>query len=796
APLSRYKTSAKCSDDGQAINEEALSVNEEYQSTNEELLTSQEELQSLNEELTALNSQLQETLESQRTTSNDLQNVLYSTDVATLFLDARLNIRFFTPATKSLFSVIPGDVGRPLADLHSLVANTTLLADCKVVLEKLDPVEQEVEDDDSKVCFIRRILPYRGHDGAIEGVVITFTDITDRKNIAKALEAAKQQAELATMAKSRFLAAASHDLRQPLQTLALLQGLLAKMVQGEAAQKLVDRLDQTLGAMSGMLNTLLDLNQIEAGTVRAEKVTFPINTLLTQLQDEFAYSAEALGLSLHVVPCGLSVHTDPHLLGQMIRNLLSNAIKYTASGKILIGCRRHKGMLSIDVLDSGVGIPKEEIEAIFDEYHQLDNVARERSRGLGLGLSIVRRLGEMLGHRVHVRSKVGQGSVFSVEIKIPNGDENAPALMTDDAKEIVVRKAHQGGTILIVEDDPEVRELLELLLAGEGHQVESASDGVAGLDLVSRGKIRPDLLLADYNMPNGMNGLQLAAKLRTKLHRDIPVIILTGDISSDTLRNIALQGCTQLNKPVKINELTQSILRLLPTSDSTAPAQKSRVLKANSSASPPTIYVVDDDAHIRAGLRDVLEDEGHSVEDFDSCEAFLRTYQPDGEGCLLIDAYLPGMNGLELLQHLNNSGHRLPSIMITGDSDVSMAVQAMKAGATDFIEKPVSRTDLVASINLALERSKDSSKLRDWQETAATHLTGLTTRQREVMEMVLAGHPSKNIAADLGISQRTVENHRASIMKKTGTKSLPALARLALAAAASDTSNMDIPTTR
>ena len=296
------------SEEQKAINEEALSVNEEYQSTNEELLTSKEELQSLNEELTALNGQLQETLERQRTTSNDLQNVLYSTDVATLFLDTNLNIRFFTPATKSLFSVIPSDVGRPLADLNSLAADGALLADARAVLQTLAPIEREIEAQ-SGAWYIRRILPYRTQDNGVEGVVITFADITERRHAADALEAAKRQAELANVAKSRFLAAASHDLRQPLQTLALLQGLLAKTVEGERAQKLVARLDETLDAMSGMLNTLLDINQIEAGTVHAEMVSFPIDDLLDRLRDEFTYHAQAQELALRVRPMRPFDHT-------------------------------------------------------------------------------------------------------------------------------------------------------------------------------------------------------------------------------------------------------------------------------------------------------------------------------------------------------------------------------------------------------------------------------------------------------------------------------------------------------
>ena len=771
------------SEEQKAINEEALSINEEYQSTNEELLTSKEELQSLNEELTALNSQLQETLERQRTTSNDLQNVLYSTDVATLFLDTNLNIRFFTPATKSLFRVIASDIGRPLADLNSLAADAALLTDARTVLQTLAPIEREIEAQ-SGAWYIRRILPYRTQDNGVEGVVITFADITDRRHVAEALEAAKREAELATAAKSRFLAAASHDLRQPLQTLALLQGLLAKTVEGERAKNLVTRLDESLGAMSGMLNTLLDINQIEAGTVHAEITRFPIDDLLERLGDEYTYLAQAKRLALRVVPCSLSIHSDPRLLEQIIRNLLANALKYTNRGKVLLGCRRREGMLSIEIWDTGIGIPDGELQAIFEEYHQLDNAARERSRGLGLGLSIVQRLANLLGHRIRVRSHPGKGSVFAVEVMLPPGGtaselEHHPRGIDDQGIEGV----RHTGAILVIEDDPEVRELLELFLKDEGHHAATAPDGIAALELVARGTIRPDLILADYNLPNGMDGLEVTAKLRKALHRQVPVIILTGDISAGTLRDIARQDCVQLNKPVKLKELTQVIEGLLPISSAGMHSHAPHLAEAVGNPEPPIIFFVDDDSHVREGIRSVLEDDGRVVKDYADCETFLEAYRPGREACLLIDAYLPGMNGIELLQRLHDAGDRLPAIMITGNSDVPMAVRAMKAGACDFIEKPIGHSELLASVERALEQSRDSSKLFAWRETAAKHLAGLTPRQRQIMELVIAGHPNKNIAADLGISQRTVENHRASIMKKTGSKSLPALTRLALAAA-------------
>lgn len=538
--------------------EEANSVTEEFQSTNEELLTSKEELQSLNEELTALNSQLQETLERQRTTSNDLQNVLYSTDVATLFLDLKLNIRFFTPATKALFNLIPGDIGRPISDLHSLAVDTTLSETALKVLNDLIAVEQEVETKDD-IWFLRRIMPYRTEDDGVEGVVITFTDISERKKAARLVESAKQEAELATVAKSRFLAVASHDLRQPLQTLALIQGLLGKAVDNDKARKLVLRLDETLGAMTGMLNTLLDINQIEAGTVHAEPTRFTINDLFDKLRDEFTYHALAKKLELRVVRCSLTIETDRNLLEQMLRNLISNALKYTRHGRILIGCRRLKGAVSIEILDTGIGIAEGQLNAIFDEYHQVDNAARERSRGLGLGLSIVSRLGQLLGHAVRVRSAQGKGSAFAIEVMLPS-EAVVPASSAPDPQKNLV--PHRNATILIVEDDPEVRVLLESLLVEDGHRIAAAADGIAALALVDNG-LKPELVLTDYNLPHAIDGLQIAASLRAILGATLPAIILTGDISTETLRDVARQKCVQVNKPVKSQELLRIIQQLL-----------------------------------------------------------------------------------------------------------------------------------------------------------------------------------------------------------------------------------------
>jgi two-component system, chemotaxis family, CheB/CheR fusion protein len=886
-----------------ASNEEAMSVNEELQSTNEELETSKEELQSLNEELTALNSQLSETIEHQRATANDLRNTMNSSQIAMLFLDGNLRIRLFTPAASAMFSVIASDIGRPLADLARRINDPLLLADAADVLRDHVPPNREVEADNG-AWYARRIVPYRNKDDQAEGVVITFTDISDGKaaeraigaarsyaesiidtigqplvvldaelrvisasrsfyltfalgpeetvgrtldragdgrldnpalrdfldrltrgervidehpidvdlpvggarrllanaleirddsvdgrkilvtiddvterlRVSESLEEARRTAEQANLGKSRFLAAASHDLRQPLQTLSLVRGILAKRIKDETGTRLIAKLEETLGAMSGMLNTLLDINQLEAGIVRPEVIEFPIGTVLDRLKTEFAYHVTTKQLRWRVVPNSLLVRSDPRLLEQMLRNLIANAVKYTARGKVLLGCRRRGDKLCIEVWDTGIGIPAEQLEVIFEEFRQLDNAARERHRGLGLGLSIVRRVGDLLEHRIAVRSWPGRGSVFTVTVQL-SADGQRPRGSGG-------RVASKGltGAILIVEDDPTVREMLAMLFEDEGHRTTAAASANEALELAARAVFLPDVIIADYNLPGDMTGAEVIARLREKWRRDIPAIILTGDISSDTLSKIAVAGCVHLSKPAEPEILTLEIAGFLAeAARQTAPTSLTNM--QSPSAASPTVFVVDDDRNSRDDMQELLRAHGYAAETFDSGEAFLAADRPDRNGCLVVDALMPGMGGLALLEGLAASNRGLPAIVITGYGDVGMAVQAMKAGASDFLEKPIRADELVASIARALERGQDSAKRSAWRKTAAERIAGLTPREREVMDLVVQGRPNKIIANALGISQRTVENHRAAVMKRTGATTLPDLIRLVMAAA-------------
>jgi two-component system CheB/CheR fusion protein len=374
---------------------------------------------------------------------------------------------------------------------------------------------------------------------------------------------------------------------------------------------------------------------------------------------------------------------------------------------------------------------------------------------------------------------LGTGSVFSVEV--PLGRVVEKSLLQDQHK--AHKSALSHGTILIVEDDPSVLEMLQMLFGDGGHRTLVAADGHAALALTAKATTKPDLVVADYNLPNGLNGLEMLSALQSQLGHAVPAIVLTGDISTDRLRRIAAQGCVHLNKPVRVPELMRLAQHLLAGP---------RVAPREDVASSPlrtdaprrqTVFVVDDDSALREIMRDLLQEHGYAVEMFADGPAFFEAYRPGWEGCVLVDALMPGMSGIELIARLKREGHGLPAIIITGNGAVPMAVQAMKVGAVDFIEKPVGHKELLASVRHALDQTHDAAALSASREAALLRVATLTTRQRQILDLVLAGHPSKNIAADLGISQRTVDNHRAAIMRKTGSKSLPALVRTALAAA-------------
>jgi PAS domain S-box-containing protein len=382
------------------------------------------------------------------------------------------------------------------------------------------------------------------------------SDVTERKRFEEEVSRAWRSAELADRAKSSFLLAASHDLRQPLQTLRFLQTSLEPHLPDGEGRSLVRGIARSLDTMSSILSSLLDVNRLEAGSLHPSKSDFAINEVFDSLTADFSDSVADKGVRWRLVRSGLLVRSDKRMLEAMLRNLLSNAVRYTDRGKVLLGCRRAGDKIRIEVWDSGIGIARDQLPHIFQEYYQGAHGA-ERG-GFGLGLAIVRRMGEMLDHRIDVRSTPGKGTAFLIEV--PRGDSNDDA--AEGAQAPTYERGHFPGVILAVEDEASVRASLSRMLRTRGVEaivVATANDALAR---VSRQEIRPDLLLCDYNLRGSANGVDTVNALRAALAWNIPAIVMTGDIRSDIVDSIAGQGISVLIKPFSADELLQHVARL------------------------------------------------------------------------------------------------------------------------------------------------------------------------------------------------------------------------------------------
>ncbi|MEI4264253.1 response regulator [Roseovarius sp. D0-M9] len=332
----------------------------------------------------------------------------------------------------------------------------------------------------------------------------------------------------------------------------------------------------------------------------------------------------------------------------------------------------------------------------------------------------------------------------------------------------------QTGTILLVEDEEQLRDLMKDVLTKAGHTVISRADAKEALTWAQDTDMPPDLLLTDFELRGGKNGLALAQELPDILGSPVPTLILTGDITTSTLQAIARSDHQQIMKPLMPEALISQISDLM--------------LKARSKThhtnglSRITLHVIEDDPIIRETTQRLFEAEGSKVITYVSAEDFLSSPRPEGTACLLVDAVLPGMDGVALVALLRSEASQVPAIILTGHGDADMAVEAMKAGASDLIEKPASAADLLASFRSAIAQMEDRNLKANARKAAKAKFANLTPREQDVLAGVLEGKPNKIMAVDLGINQRTVENHRASVMRKTGAESLPALVRLALAA--------------
>jgi PAS domain S-box-containing protein len=379
------------------------------------------------------------------------------------------------------------------------------------------------------------------------------TDVTERKRFDEKLSLAWKTAEMADRAKSRFLAAASHDLRQPLQTLKFLQAALEPHHPSGEARQLVAGIGQSLDTMTSILSSLLDVNRLETGSLRPSVNEFPLNEIFEPLARDFVALVEERGLKLCIVRSELIIRSDRRMLAEMIRNLLSNAVRYTDSGRILLGCRRAGDNVRIEVWDSGIGITEDQLPHIFDEYYQ-GSGGTERG-GFGLGLAIVKRLGEILDHRVEVRSISRKGTRFFVEV--PRGRSDVKVLEAAPP----VHPHHDAflGSVLAIEDEASVRSALGRLLKMKGVEATIVATATEALKLVTERGLRPDVLLCDYNLRGSPDGIETIRHLRAALGRNVPAAVMTGDTRSQTVDSISAQGVCVLIKPFLAEELLEAL---------------------------------------------------------------------------------------------------------------------------------------------------------------------------------------------------------------------------------------------
>ncbi len=449
------------------------------------------------------------------------------------------------------------------------------------VAQRLEALVNDTEPFRLRLSPSQRVIEIRSARMPDGGLVTTYTDVTDAVEAEEALERtnetleqrvrerteelvrlnsalaiAKSEADAANLSKTRFLAAASHDILQPLNAARLYATSLVERTRehkpvvidaSSSTGELATHLDASLEAVEEILTALLEISRLDAGAMKSEPSNFRIDELLRQLRIEFEPQARRKGLRLRFVPCTLNVRTDRRLLRRLLQNLISNGIKYTNSGSVLVGCRRAGANIRIEVWDTGMGIPESQQANVFREFERLAQGAKT-ARGLGLGLSIVERLGRVLDSRIRLNSTPGKGSVFSVDI---------PVVAVSDVASIelstVATPSHEplaGMTVLTIDNDPRILEGMLALLSGWGCRVICAS----GLDEAQR-KVKdlgrtPDVAIADYHLDEG-DGLDAIGALREMLGQDLPALLLTADRTPEVRDRATELDVRVLNKPVR-----------------------------------------------------------------------------------------------------------------------------------------------------------------------------------------------------------------------------------------------------
>ena len=388
--------------------------------------------------------------------------------------------------------------------------------------------------------------------------------LTIQKNAAESAketaECAREAAESANHAKTRFLAAASHDLRQPIHALNLYLGAFNAVPLPPQSAALLAKVRQCALIMDEMFRTLLDVSKLDAGAVQPRISVFPLASIFSRIKLEFEPQAHAKGIDLHILRSSAFVRSDSGMVERILHNLVSNAIRYTDRGRVVLGCRRHHGKVRVSVYDTGIGVEPREHSLIFEEFYQAGRGERERSKGLGLGLAIVKRVTRLLGAGLTFRSRPGHGSLFAFDLERAQPVE-LPTLRFN-RKAAAGNRDLTGRLIVVIDDEELILDAAQTLLKQWNCLVVAATSGREALRQLTSYTRPPDVLLCDFRLGDGENGVAVAEALRNEFNSDIPTLLITGDTNPEQIRAIAASGLAVLHKPLREDELNDAISAL------------------------------------------------------------------------------------------------------------------------------------------------------------------------------------------------------------------------------------------
>lgn len=410
--------------------------------------------------------------------------------------------------------------------------------------------------------FLLASLSYQRprYQALLEGMALRYENL----ELVDRLQEQKLAAEKANIEKSKFLAAASHDLRQPLHSLELFFESLRNEKHTENGLYLLEKTGASLDALRQLFDALLDVSRLDAGIIEIRRQHFSLNELLEVLEAEFSIITNEQQRSIHLVSEDSVVYTDKLLLERVLRNLLRNAVKH-GDGVITIALHVTKDKQVVSISDEGKGIPEQELDNIFTEFHQIKNTERDRSKGLGLGLAIARRISDLLNYELSVQSTLEQGATFSIVLPVAD----ATNLLEPDETPVASHPAShhwnlQDTQVLVIDDEKNILIGMQCLLEGWGCKVWFAEDEHGALDIIADG-VKPDLILCDYRLRNNRTGVEVLAILQKQLNKEVPALLITGDTAPERLREAHESGLVLLHKPIKPAKLRMAMVSVLST---------------------------------------------------------------------------------------------------------------------------------------------------------------------------------------------------------------------------------------